>query len=276
MVGAVCHVAISAYCFGVSHDMSKPRYTKEMLGAIVKISTTMAQVCRALGIAPATGSQSYIKQRVVSFGIDTSHFSKSPWNKGQSGRCLKKPEDVLVAGYIRRPRARQTRRAMIAVGIPYVCVRCDNDGNWRGIPLTLEVDHINNDWTDNRQENVQFMCPNCHGQKTGKDHSKEKRQRTVRRPRIALPEMTVPVDLHWRRRPKPDRRKVTRPDEKTLREMVWRTPTSILATQLGVSDVMVGKWCRYYGIPKPPRGYWTRTKTSGAEGETRTPKAVEV
>lgn len=31
-----------------------------------------------------------------------------------------------------------------------------------GLPLRLEVDHINGDWWDNRKENHQLLCPNCH------------------------------------------------------------------------------------------------------------------
>ena len=47
--------------------------------------------------------------------------------------------------------------------IPYVCI-CGNVGTWNGVSLTLQMDHINGDRTDNRLKNLRFLCPNCHSQ----------------------------------------------------------------------------------------------------------------
>ena len=41
------------------------------------------------------------------------------------------------------------------------CNHCDID-EWRGSPLSLEVDHINGINDDNRRENLEAICPNCH------------------------------------------------------------------------------------------------------------------
>jgi len=30
--------------------------------------------------------------------------------------------------------------------------------------LTLDIDHINGDWSDCKLNNLRFLCPNCHRQ----------------------------------------------------------------------------------------------------------------
>ncbi len=46
-----------------------------------------------------------------------------------------------------------------------------------------------------------------------------------------------------------------------LRLWVWETPLTQLGEMLGVSSNAVRKRCRKYGIPTPPRGYWTLVKS---------------
>ena len=53
-------------------------------------------------------------------------------------------------------------------------------------------------------------------------------------------------------------RKVKRPSKKELEKLVWEKPTIQIAKDFGVSDQAVAKWCKNYGIKKPPRGYWAK------------------
>ena len=56
-------------------------------------------------------------------------------------------------------------------------------------------------------------------------------------------------------------RQVERPSKKELEKLVWIKPTFQLAQEFGVSDKAIEKWCKAYGIQKPPRGYWAKQQS---------------
>lgn len=53
-------------------------------------------------------------------------------------------------------------------------------------------------------------------------------------------------------------RRVERPSKEELSKLIWEKPTTQLAKDFGVSDKAIEKWCKSYGIEKPPRGYWAK------------------
>lgn len=50
----------------------------------------------------------------------------------------------------------------------------------------------------------------------------------------------------------------TEAEKLKLQKEVWLVPTSVLASQYGVSDKALEKRCKKLGIEKPPRGYWAK------------------
>jgi transposase-like protein len=56
------------------------------------------------------------------------------------------------------------KRRLVREGLKnYRCERC-RISEWLGAPLSLALHHINGDGRDNRLENLQLLCPNCHSQ----------------------------------------------------------------------------------------------------------------
>ena len=143
---------------------TRRKYTEEILAEAVSASTSIAGVLRHLGLRPTGGAHSHISRTVKAFGIDTSHFRLySP--TAHVNRRLP-PDEILVLLAADAPRAKppMLTRALIESGVPYECALCGCDGHWQGMPLTLEVDHIDGDYHNNVLSNLRFLCPNCHRQ----------------------------------------------------------------------------------------------------------------
>jgi 5-methylcytosine-specific restriction endonuclease McrA len=151
------------------------KYTAERMSAVVAKSNSLGEVIDALGLKRAGGNYTHLKRVIEKHGISTDHFKGKSYNAGRVFENQQKPiEKVFVvrpAGS-NREKAHILRRSMVKVGIPYKCNKCGLTDSWQNDTLTLEVDHINDDWLDNRLQNLQFLCPNCHSQKP--NHSRNK------------------------------------------------------------------------------------------------------
>lgn len=149
--------------------MSNCKYTVEILKPIFEKSFSYAEVLRRLGLKQTGGSQTPIKRLARDFAINTEHFLGQTRNQGDAHRGGPKKKIASGILVLRDPLARyedafRLRRAMIETGIPYSCAHCGLGAVWNSKTLMLTIDHINGHRYDNRQENLRFLCPNCHSQ----------------------------------------------------------------------------------------------------------------
>ena len=56
------------------------------------------------------------------------------------------------------------KRSIIIHKQQFMCALCSLPQTWNGKPLRLELDHVDGDNSNNAQENLRFVCPNCHSQ----------------------------------------------------------------------------------------------------------------
>ncbi|MET9732925.1 HNH endonuclease [Streptomyces sp. NPDC006458] len=141
------------------------RPTPDELRRAVAGSTSIAGTLRALGMEPYNSQlRAQLGCWVIEDSLDTSHFLGQAHQRGGPGTTpLLRAGDILVQhDGTRRTRTHLLRRALNEVGVPEECARCGVGPEWLGKPMTLEVDHISGDWSDDRQENLRLLCPNCH------------------------------------------------------------------------------------------------------------------
>jgi hypothetical protein len=94
------------------------------------------------------------------------------WNKGKTSATdprVRKPRRLtdteIFCEDSKAASIANLRRRIIEDGlIPYVCYECKSLPLWNEKPLTLQLEHKNGINTDNRLENLCFLCPNCHSQ----------------------------------------------------------------------------------------------------------------
>jgi hypothetical protein len=140
--------------------MSTTKYSEQILRDVVAKSFSISETLRNLGLSGVSGAMhSHIKRRIKYFRIDTSHFIAN--NKG---RTLSVRKNLLVVNDGRyKTHSTHLRRAMIDAGIPYECTTCVIS-EWQGKKLRLHIEHKNGNNRDDRQDNLEFLCPNCHSQ----------------------------------------------------------------------------------------------------------------
>lgn len=138
--------------------------TDEQLREAVAKSLSVMEVLRNIGVKEAGGAHSHYSSRIKKLELDTSHFLCGRVNGFLS---RKSTEDILVLRESGgRTKSHQLIRALIDSGVPHECNQCGLGPSWQGTKLTLDVDHKNRNWLDDRLENIRFLCPNCHSQFT--------------------------------------------------------------------------------------------------------------
>lgn len=143
--------------------MKKVEYTKELLEENVKDCYSFAELCRRLGLKPEGSNPKTVRKKMDEFEIDYSHFTGKAWNKF--------PENPIYKGkYLPNLCEHSSLSSSKVKTLVYKlnlkenkCERC-GISEWQGESIQCELHHINGDPTDNRIENLQILCPNCHSQ----------------------------------------------------------------------------------------------------------------
>jgi MerR HTH family regulatory protein len=150
---------------------------------------TGRQIAKRLGVTP--GTVSYYLRRLGVPPQRQRHYDWSAvqdfYDKGRSiadcvaefgtaratladaarrGDFRTRPQAMPLAELlVQSPRGRHNlKHRLIKAGLKTACCEICGLDEWRGAPLPLALHHVNGDKHDNRLENLQILCGNCHSQ----------------------------------------------------------------------------------------------------------------
>ncbi len=234
--------------------------TTNNLTEIINKSSSISSVLRKLGYKQMnSGIYRTFKRRITRDDIDISHFKNKITHKSVSIHT----KETFISALKTRTRLNASDKINLMKFniIPFEsCDICGQSRIWNNNKLTLQVDHINGDSTNNNPNNLRFICPNCHtqtetfgvGNRIVEPLSTCKLCKSI----ISKGAQTC---IHCAGKFNPQKRKFDITEEK-LRKLIWEIPSEEIAKLYGVSGTTVKKWCKIYDIDKPHRGYWQKRK----------------
>ena len=143
----------------------KRRYTDDQFINAIKQSFSMAQVLRSLGLSATGANYKLAKLRIKKMNLDNSHFTGQSHMRGKKNTWTKSIplKDILIENseYLW---TNSLKKRLLKDGLlDYKCYNCDLT-EWLGKPISLQLEHVSGNNTDNRIENLTLLCPNCHSQ----------------------------------------------------------------------------------------------------------------
>jgi len=145
--------------------MAKRKYTKEILEEAAKECTSIRQMLQKFDLKETGGNYSEMRKRCEQLGVDISHFTGQGWNKlGHPSFGNSIDLEKRFVKHEKKVSADKTKKILLNHNLKeYKCEIC-GCSEWLGKPITLQLHHINGDPTDDRLQNLQLLCPNCHSQ----------------------------------------------------------------------------------------------------------------
>lgn len=201
--------------------------------------------------------------------------------RGQQGQhdkpSIKRQSAIEYIAFGKNKKSNILKYKLLQDGLKeYKCEYCQQV-EWNGLPIPLELHHIDGDHYNNELSNLMLVCPNCHAQLTsaqnnnktsysygyyltkqlgmtnnelGISSSTYKAKRTNRcidcgKPIVSTSTRCVECSLKYRSSCPYNR--------KELKELIRTTSFSELGRINNVSDNAVRKWCKNFDLPTKSR-----------------------
>lgn len=155
---------------------------EEIVCSIIPNATSMCDLCKLLGKRPTNNNYLFLTKIIEKYNIDISHFSSLSLPKHKS-RIIIDDSQYFIHDPNQLKQGIKIKQRLLKHNIKeHKCEKCGRT-HWNDDIIPLELHHVNGDRFDNRLENLQLLCPNCHSQTDnfcGKNILKEKKKYTCR------------------------------------------------------------------------------------------------
>lgn len=220
----------------------------DLLKQYIAESHSIKELQIKIGYSPNSGVTKTIMDYCNEHKLSLDHFTH------QATEIIERSEENI---FIENSTAAQsTLRRWYIKGqySEYKCAICGQEPFWNGKELTLTLDHINGINTDDRLENLRWVCPNCDRQL---DTFGSKNNRKIR---INQAQKIFCVDCgkeisHGAERcadcAKKQSRVAERPEATELKQILLDNHGNFtrVGKIFGVSDNAIRKWCKAYDLP---------------------------
>lgn len=218
-------------------NTSKIDWSEEAVTNAIKNSKLRSEVLKILN-ANNHGYYRTLEFYIKKYNIDTSHFLTGKEKSQYIGSKLNHKKKELNS-YCKLDGKTLKKKLTRDYNVNYECSICKLN-SWLDKPISLQLDHIDGNPFNNLIENLRLLCPNCHSQ-TSNFAGKNVKEKSKK------------IKIYKQRPSK-------RPEKEVLEELLFKRPLTFIAKQFNVSDKAVKKWCEYYNLNSPPRGYWSKNK----------------
>jgi hypothetical protein len=212
-----------------------------------------------MGMCASGGGTATLKKWSARWGIPTRHFDPYAHQRGPRTAKRKPLAEVMVEnstfnrGHLKRRLYDEGLKAAR-------CELCGQGEIWRGVRISLILDHINGNRRDHRLQNLRIVCPNCAATLPTHCGRNVPRERNCAHCGVPFTPKrgshlycSGPCGVRDKSSgPRPETRKVERPPVDQLLREVDELGYVAVGRKYGVSDNAIRKWLRSEGI-EPPR-----------------------
>ena len=135
------------------------RIFEEKVLDVIPKSNSLNDVCAKMGLKGVNWYYTKISNIIQKYNIDTSHFGTQ---KQKTNGCFERlSDDVFFSENTNRNGCNLLKRLIEGNYKTHKCEKCGRE-EWEGEKIPLQIHHRDGDHFNNKINNLEVLCPNCH------------------------------------------------------------------------------------------------------------------